>query len=193
MQWLPYIIKEFSELYPKVEYQLIYGGYDDIETLINNDKIDCSFTIEQYNTDIAFLPLMRDEFKVVVPKDHPLALYDVITPDMLNDKSFIFPSVSPEFGVSQIFKNANITPDIRLESDDDYTAITMTQLGLGITIMPQLILDGAHAEIEVRPLADHPSRTIGIAVHSLQYATPLTRRFLDFVSEWIAKKYPEQI
>lgn len=193
MQWLPYIIKEFSGLYPKIEYQLVYGGYDDIEAMINSGKIDCGFTVEQYNTEIAFLPLMCDEFKVVLPKTHPLTAHDVITPDVLNNESFIFPSVSPEFGVSQIFKNAHITPNIRFESDDDYTAIAMTELGLGITIMPQLILDGANAEIEIRPLAGHPSRSIGIAVHSLQYATPLTRRFLDFVSDWIAKNYPEQI
>ncbi len=193
MQWIPYIIKEFSELYPKVDYQMLYGGYDEIEDMIKTGKLDCGFTVERYNTEIAFVPLMDDEFKVVMPLTHSLTKYTKIPITLLEGEDFIFPSVGADYGVGHILESAGITPNIRFRSEDDYTAIAMTELGLGITILPQLILDGAQSQIVTRPLENPVSRSLGIAVHSLQYATPLSKIFVDFVTDWISRNYPNNI
>lgn len=90
---------------------------------------------------------MDDEFKVVLPLAHPRAEYEKIPVTLLEDEDFIFPSVGADYGVGHILESSGITPNIRFRSEDDYTAIAMTELGLGITILPQLILDGAQSQI----------------------------------------------
>lgn len=190
MQWIPFLIKEFSELYPKIQFQMIYGGYDEIEEQIRAGKLDCGFTIERYQTDLTVIPLMSDEFKVVLYPEHKLTHYKEIPPHTLEGEAFIFPSIGAKYGVQPILEENGVTPNIRFKAEDDYTAIAMTELNLGITILPQLILDGAESTVEIRSLTTHPSRSIGIAVHSLQYATPLTRKFLDFTADWVGRNYP---
>ncbi len=84
MQRIPYIIKGFSELYPKADYQMLYGGYDENKDMSKTGK-----------------------------------------------------------------------------------------------------LDGVQADCHP-PFENPVSRSLGIAVHSLQHATPLTKIFVDFVTDWIS-------
>ena len=45
--------------------------------------------------------------------------------------------------VSEIFERCNLTPKVRFTTWDDYAIMSMVESGLGISILPRLILKRA--------------------------------------------------
>ena len=41
--WLPNIIREFQKEYPGIDYELVLGDYTEIETWIDEGRVDCGF------------------------------------------------------------------------------------------------------------------------------------------------------
>ena len=50
--WLPNIIREFQKKYPGIDYELVLGDYTEIETWIEEGRVDCGFLrlpVRSYN------------------------------------------------------------------------------------------------------------------------------------------------
>jgi len=189
MQWLPSIIKEFSLLYPNIEYELVYGDYAEINENLKRDNLNCGFNVESEHSDIVFLPLIKDEFMVVLPANHPFTKYKSIPFHKLDNEDFIYSAEGEDFDLGDIIRATGIHPKIRLRSEDDYAAVAMVEQGLGVCVLPSLILEAIDSDVVIRPLKEHYYRTLGIGVHSIQYASPLTRTFIDFIIDWVSLRY----
>ena len=64
----------------------------------------------------------------------------------------------------------------------------MVEQGLGISIMPELLLKGRHDDLMVLPLVPEAKRTIGIAIAASEKAGPATRRFADYVVRYVKEQ-----
>jgi len=60
--------------------------------------------------------------------------------------------------------------------------------GLGVSIMPELLLRGHDGGVEVRPTDPPVSRTIALALPAGNRTGPAAKRFTEFVSDWIRKR-----
>lgn len=88
--------------------------------------------------------------------------------------------------VQQIFRDKNIEPEIRFSSTDDYTIVSLVEQGLGYSILPQLVLQGyRHCGIQALPLDPPQPRQLGMAVLSLENASPAVKKFMACVQEMI--------
>ena len=76
-------------------------------------------------------------------------------------------------------------PNIRFYTKDDYAIIAMVEKGLGMSIMPELLLQGRTANLRVLPLIPEAKRTIGLAIAAGDRAGPATRRFADYVVQYV--------
>ena len=74
---------------------------------------------------------------------------------------------------------------MRFYTKDDYAIIAMVEQGLGISIMPELLLKGRHDEIQILPLVPEAKRIIGLAVADSERAGPAVRRFADYVVRYV--------
>ena len=61
----------------------------------------------------------------------------------------------------------------------------MVEQGLGISIMPELLLKGRHDNIRISELVPEAKRTIGRAVPRSGNAAPAVRRFADYVVRYV--------
>ena len=61
----------------------------------------------------------------------------------------------------------------------------MVEQGLGMSIMPELLLKGRHDELLTLPLVPEAKRTIGLAVADGERAGPAVRRFADYVLAYV--------
>ena len=84
-----------------------------------------------------------------------------------------------------VFKAAGIKPNVRFYTKDDYAIIAMVENGLGMSIMPELLLQGRTDNMQVLPLVPEAKRTIGIAIAAGEKAGPATRRFVDYVVQYV--------
>ena len=69
---------------------------------------------------------------------------------------------------------------------DSYTIIAMVSCGLGISILPGMVLEHNVTNVQTMPLEPHAVRRLGLAVPSLQMASPAARKFIEYAKDFIA-------
>ena len=186
VHWLPGIIQDFRRDYPHIEIRLVEGDYREIEDWIAEGKIDCGFlSLPTWDTFDA-IPLHQDPMLVLLPMEHPLSSEDSIALAQIENEPFIMPSKGSDYDVNRVLEKAPNKPDIKYTLGDDYAIMAMVEKGLGISILPELVLRGQRRNIRLIELKEKSFRSLGIAVSSLREVSPATKRFLNYV-----KSYPK--
>lgn len=83
--------------------------------------------------------------------------------------------------VSEIFERCNLTPRIHFTTWDDYAIMSMVESGIGISILPELILKRVPYQIVAKELDVPAYRKIGVALRSRKNASLAVKRFLDYL------------
>lgn len=179
--WLPRIISEFQKDYPNIDYELLVGDYTEIEKWIAQGRVDCGFLRLPTLTEFDAVFLEQDRLLVVLPKDHPLAGCDYFPVRALCDAPFLLLEKGAKAEVSEIFDRWGIAPRVHITTWDDYAIMSMVESGLGISILPQLILHRIPYEIVVKELEVPAYRKIGLAVRSKKSASLAVKRFLSYL------------
>lgn len=187
VHWLPRIIKDFNKLYPNIEFKLFNGDYHDIEKWLGERSIDIGFVALPMSGDCECTPLIEDRVLAVLPKNHPYAAKEYLPLKVLNKEPFISLLETSDHDVRHALEGTGVQPKVRFFTKDDYAIIAMVEQGLGISIMPELLLKNSQSNIAAIELENHPTRVIGIAVPPSAKASPATKCFAEFVVDWIAK------
>ncbi len=181
INWLPDIFAEFQKDYPGIEYELLLGDYHEVERWIAEGRVDCGFLRKPSDTSLDVIELKSDEYKVVLPVGHPLARKKKIRIEQLNDQPFLLLEHGGKTEVSDILEQSNVHPDIRFTTWEDFAIMSMVEKGLGIGILPDMILKRIPYQLEIRPLAKPYYRKICLAIKNKEQLTPATRKFMEYL------------
>ena len=179
--WLPKIIKEFQKDYPNIRFELLLGYYFEIEQWIAEGRADCGFTRDNGNTGFDTEILERDELLAVMPEGHPLTKYEKMPVRELCKYPFILLERSGKADVSEIFENAGVSPDVRFATVDDHAVMAMVENGLGIAVMPRLILQRVPYRICTRSIDPPAYRNICFAVRDSKTVPLAGKRFSEYL------------
>lgn len=179
--WLPNIIREFQKDYPNIDYELLLGDYTEIEKWILEGRVDCGFlrlpTLPEFET----IFLEQDKLLVVLPENHPLADCEYFPIKSLCDYPFMLLEKGAKAEISEIFERCNISPKVHFTTWDDYAIMSMVESGLGISILPQLILQRIPYRIISKELEVPAYRKIGLALKDKKSTSLAVKRFLDYI------------
>ncbi|WP_150268150.1 LysR family transcriptional regulator [Paenibacillus tepidiphilus] len=187
VHWLPGMIKEFRAEYPYIEFKLMEGTYLEIEQWIEAGVVDCGFISLPTRDSFEVIPLKQDRMLAVVARDHPLSGAPYMPLAQIAYEDFIIQKAGSDYDARRVLDKAGIKPNIRFSAGDDSAIIAMVENGLGISILPELVITRQSHSVAVLELEERSFRSLGIAVNSLRYASPATRRFLTHVQEWLNK------
>lgn len=179
--WLPNMIKAFQKDYPNIDYELLLGDYTEIEEWITEGRVDCGFLRLPAEQDLETIFLEQDPFLAVLPEHHPLAEREKISLSALCGEPFLLLEKEGNVEVSKIFDRCGLLPKIRFTTWDDYAIMSMVESGLGVSILPQLILRRMPYRIVFRELDIPAYRKIGFALRNKKTASPAVRRFMDYL------------
>lgn len=189
VHWLPSIIKQFQKDYPQVDIQLLNGDYFDIEQWLRNGSIDIGFINLPCAVDCFCQALAEDRLLAVLPEDHRFAGYPRFPLQQCENEPFISLLESSNHDARKAMKAAGIRPNIKYATKDDYAMIAMVEQGLGISIIPELLLKGRNDRIITKELVPSAKRTIGLAIPESSMSSPVTQRFREYVVNWVKKEY----
>lgn len=179
--WLPNIIKEFQKDYPFIDYELLLGDYTEIEDWIAEGRVDCGFLRLPAKNDFDTVFLEQDELMVVLPVNHPLSGLDKIPVSALCSEPFMLLEKGAKAEISAIFERSGLKPNVRFTTWDDYAVMSMVESGLGISILPKLILRRIPYNIVAKPLEIPAYRNIGIALKDKKNSSVAVKRFLSYL------------
>ncbi len=179
--WLPNIIKAFQKDYPGVDYELLLGDYTEIEEWISEGRVDCGFIRLPTKPDFETIFLERDNLLAILPENHPLKQLDKVPIAALCNEPFMLLEKGAKAEVSEIFERNNLTPRVHFTTWDDYAIMSMVESGLGISILPQLILKRIPYHIVAKELDVPAYREIALALRERKSASLAVKRFIDYL------------
>lgn len=184
-RFLPQLIKEFKELHPAVSFVLHHGFYTEIERRVLDGTADLGFTDARQEAPLSYQSLFHDEMMAVMPQEHPLAAQKIVSLEDLTKYPFIlmydererYPILTMEF------QNHNLIPQIEYKIGDDDSILTMVQQRLGISALYQLFLYSVHTDLAIRPIKEHPERTLSLVWSNWDTMPLAAKRFARFVQD----------
>ena len=188
VHWLPSVIKDFQRDYPHVDIKLLTGDYYDVEEWINAGLVDLGFVTVPNRLDCDCVTLMEDNLLAILPKDHKFASYPKFPLVECETEAFITLLETSNHDARRALDAAGIKPNIRFSTKDDYAIIAMVEQGLGISIMPELLMKGRHDDLKVKELVPPSKRTIGLAVPEASKHSPATQKFADYIVKWVKEQ-----
>ena len=187
---LPDIISRFQKDHPRIEFELMLGGYDAIRSWISDGTADCGFLSLDAAGGLDCTEILRDEFKVILPEGHPLAKAAPTSPskspdtfpiEKLADYPFILIEKKGSTEISELLAEKGIKTNTRYTTIDDYAAMSMVESGLGISILNGLVLERCPYRIVQMSMPDTAYRTIVFAVRNKEMCSRAVREFSEYV------------
>ena len=182
--WLPAMMMEFQREYPQIDFQLFNGDYHDVDRWLTDGSVDIAFITLPTEVKCRVIPLYEDPLVAILPKNHPLAVQPVCRVEDVSKEDFISLLEASNHDARRALDAVNMKPNVRFRTKDDYAVIAMVRQGLGVSIMPSLLLRGNGENIEIRPINPPASRTIALAIAG-DDPGPAPRRFAEFAEKWV--------
>lgn len=181
IHWLPEIMKMFTECYPSIEIKLLEGDYDDVEYWISTGLVDIGFVSLPTSKHLEAIPLKKDRLLCVLSDEHPLADQNEISFVSIKEDPLIKSKKGSDNDLIRILKEHNITPNIKFELTDDQAIISMVANGMGISILPEMVLHRVPTNVRTIKLEGENFRTIGIASTNFKTLAPATKKFIEYL------------
>ena len=177
--WLPQVIRAFQKDHPNIDYELLLGDYTEIEAWIAEGRVDCGFLRLPTRHPFKTIPLEQDELMAVLPEDHPLAGAERVPLAALCQEQFLLLEKGGKAEIAEVFARRGLSPQVRFTTWDDYAVMSMVESGLGVSILPKLILRRIPYRIVAKGLDVPAYRRIGVALGD--HPSLAVKRFLDYL------------
>ncbi|WP_394926642.1 LysR family transcriptional regulator [uncultured Robinsoniella sp.] len=184
--WLPGLIKEFQEIYPNVQFILHQGDYTSIPEWVRTGEADFGFINPDAIPGIKTKFIKTGELRAVLPVNHPLSTKEYITLNDLAREPFLLLEEGALSEPMEAFRKAGLEPDVRLCVHDDYSILSMIESGLGVSILPELVLRKTNYHVTILPLRPVLTRKIGLIMKDKNAIPIASKYFIDFLFEHIA-------
>ncbi|PZT56609.1 LysR family transcriptional regulator [Paenibacillus silvae] len=184
-QWLPGILKQFRLRYPGIEIKLWEGDYAEIEHWLASGAIDLGFLSLSDTSPFETISLQKDRMMCILPLDHSLASEESVSFELLLEQPFILPKWGGDNEIERLIRQHNAKLNVVYEVAEDQAIMAMVHNGLGISLLPEMVLQNHTKSLALVPLAGDPYRTIGLACASLRNLSPASRRFIEEVEQWL--------
>lgn len=179
------LLTSFQQQFPDIEVVLFEGGMHEVGDWIEDGVIDVSFVVMPAQGVESTL-ITTDEMCVLVPHKHPLHVQTEVTPRELRDEGFIMEKNQCTLNLMKRagFGQNKIKPHIRYQASDSATIHAMVREGLGITLVPRMMLPKKLEGVVALPLDPPQHLQIGLAVRSEASASSAAKLFIQTAQTW---------
>lgn len=185
--FIPEIVTSFSKLHPNIEIKIYQGTYDDVYNWIKTGVVDLGFLSTFSCRDLPITPLYEDELLCVVPKNFHSHNKNYIELKELAEQNFVSQRESTDADIQNLFGKYQITIRSSCHVVDDLSTIAMVAAGLGVCIMPKLVMQNIPYDVNIYPLKPAEHRTIGICAQNEEFMAPAVKTMHKHILQYFKK------
>lgn len=146
------------------------GIWQEVSQWLEERTADIGFLSYQENMPFEWIPLAEDPMLALLPRDHPLAGADCYPLKRCEQDSFIMPALGCDDDVEALFARNHVDPNIRYTTIENFSAMSMVEQGLGVSVMNKLITEKRICDVAMIPIDRRPASRW--ARHSTPGRTP---------------------
>ena len=185
--WLPAVIGAFQRDYPQIHVNLLEGIWQEVAQWLDDRVADIGFFSYQENMPFEWIPLAEDPMVALLPRSHPLAEASCYPLENCEQDSFIMPALGCDDDVEALFARSHVRPNIRYTTIENFSAMSMVEQGLGVSVMNRLITEKRICDVAMIPIDPPASITLGAALHSHTEASPAVKMFLKYAVRMLTR------
>lgn len=193
LSFLPKAIKEFVLDFPDVTMSFETRTSQMSIEMVADRRMDLALvSMPISHPGLKLEVLMRPKGVCVMPKGHRLAKKEIIQIEDLDGENFIPMSRShnSRHVLEDLFANAGIVPNIKLETSTIEMACVLVQEGLGITVVNEMT--AAHHKslgVEIRPFNHLMNYTYAFVYPVNKPPSEITKIFVSYIKRYLSKTY----
>lgn len=176
--YLAALVAEFTRAHPGVRVDLSEGASSALAAALEEGRGDLCL-ISRREGSFQWISLRSDRLVAVLPADHPLAGAAAYPVERFRDDAFIEILPGVETDNSRMLRALGIRPNTRFTCTDVFSAFSMAEAGLGVTLADESHLDRWQGRTAALPLSPPQPVELGIAIPSMEAASPAARAFLS--------------
>lgn len=167
---VPRALAAVRKQYPDLSVQFAEAEPPESIAALRSGEVDLAVAFSYDGSDIArgedlegfaVHPLLEEEVRVAIPRDHALADQEVISMTDLTDEDWIAGCPRCRGHLLQIANNAGFAPKVAFETEDYVAVQGFVAAGLGVALIPDLIRAAtSNPDVVIRPLDPTSHRRI---------------------------------
>ncbi len=181
--WMPDIMTEFRKIFPEITVSVFQGTYDDVETWLKTGTIDVGFVSKSRAKDFYYTEIYKDQLLIVTPKNFITKNKHCISVDELDKQAFVFQREACDTDVKIFLEKYHISIRTTHHVIDDQSTIALIEAGMGIGIMPEILVKKMSSNINSYPINPAEYRTICLATTHPHKLSPAVDQFIQFVGK----------
>jgi DNA-binding transcriptional LysR family regulator len=193
--WMPTIIRSFSEIYPDIDVVIDQGSYDDVIEWLIKSRVDLAFVSLPVAVGLDVSPLYADPLVCIGPPGFQPKGKAYMTAEELTEHHVVLQGEGYGKEIQRLVATHKIAIKSRARVFDDAAILAIVESGLGIGVVPELVLRNYRSSVRVFPFYPAESRAIALASVSLDGLAPAAKamhnHIVEFVASWVKKRRHE--
>jgi DNA-binding transcriptional LysR family regulator len=179
----PDVLVTFTEAEPPESLAALKAGECDLAVAFAYEGTDLSRGEEDMDLFVTH-KLLDDEVRLALPHDHPLASADVVELSALAQENWIAGCPRCRGHLLQVCSTAGFSPHVGFETEDYVAVLGLVAEGLGVALIPDLILRTAHhRDVVTVPMHPASRRTISVVTTADLQRVPAVQATIDALVE----------
>jgi DNA-binding transcriptional LysR family regulator len=182
-QRFPDVQVTFAEAEPPESLQALKAGECDLAVAFAYEGDDLSRGEEDMDLFVT-RRLLDDEVRLALPRDHPLADAEMVELSSLAQENWIAGCPRCRGHLLQMCATAGFSPQVGFETEDYVAVLGLVAEGLGVALIPDLILRTAHhRDVVTLPMKPASRRTISVVTTADLQRVPAVQATIDALVE----------
>lgn len=181
--WLPKYLSTFRDRYPNLRFEMKQGDYEQLSQWLREGTVDMLIMMKSTTNEFDFIKLFEDSMCVILPEGHRLAKRKVIGAKELKGEHFILPESDYREILKKMFKENQMNPRADFLVKEDYTIMAMVENGLGIGVLPELVLQRCPWKIKAVAFRKDVRRELGILTRKGEHVSWAVKKFIEFICD----------
>ena len=183
---LPAILQDFLAEHGQVQVEVHTGAYDTIERMLLDERAEVGFLrVPTQRNGLETTPAIEAQTVCVMPRGHALSgRASVSVRDLFGQPLILLARMRlPRRDIDELFWQAGLRPDVRIEAHSVMSAVALAAQGLGVTLVNALMArDYAHLPVDIRPFAEPLPHRFAFATSAEAPVTDTARAFIACAS-----------